>query len=110
MGNYIDPYFLICVHETIMQAHSNGSEQSNSDNEPDLIDVTKLINKKINAKPNDSNDFCVICLDEFTPTAIYQINCGHCFHDKCIERWLRLKQVCPICRVECKTTQVNKLI
>ena len=39
---------------------------------------------------------CSICLEE-NPDHIL-INCGHHFHKECIEQWLRIKPICPLCR------------
>ncbi|CAL1542865.1 unnamed protein product [Lymnaea stagnalis] len=43
---------------------------------------------------------CVICLDEFTPSAMLcGLPCGHVFHETCIIAWLnREKHFCPMCR------------
>lgn len=42
-----------------------------------------------------SVDICAICL-EYEGTE--KIKCGHEFHDQCIEKWLSIKNSCPICR------------
>ena len=41
---------------------------------------------------------CVICQSsKFTKV---KITCGHVFHRKCIDEWLRWKKECPICKAE----------
>ncbi|XP_042910098.1 E3 ubiquitin-protein ligase TTC3 isoform X2 [Parasteatoda tepidariorum] len=42
---------------------------------------------------------CIICYEEMTPSNAYKVDCGHCFHLKCIREWLNKKSDCPICRV-----------
>lgn len=39
---------------------------------------------------------CVICMNE-APDAI-ELPCGHCFHQGCIESWLKMRSTCPTCR------------
>jgi len=53
-------------------------------------------------KENDPllSSSCSICIDDFS-IGQYQrtLNCGHCFHKKCIDRWLKKdKNECPMCR------------
>jgi len=40
---------------------------------------------------------CTICLMEITNN-IKALPCAHVFHTHCIDRWLRLKNSCPLCR------------
>jgi len=47
-------------------------------------------------------DKCVICLGGLYD--VRSISCGHTFHKSCIEKWIRKKNNCPICR-----TLVNEL-
>ncbi|XP_043688955.1 probable E3 ubiquitin-protein ligase ZFP1 [Telopea speciosissima] len=43
---------------------------------------------------------CVICQDEFeNMDKIGTLQCGHEYHTKCIRKWLRVKNVCPICKI-----------
>jgi hypothetical protein len=42
---------------------------------------------------------CSICLVEYESNDLVSITeCGHLFHNKCIEEWSRYKQDCPVCR------------
>ena len=42
---------------------------------------------------------CPICLDEFKESEYYRnLKCNHCFHKKCIDRWLKKENNCPMCR------------
>lgn len=40
---------------------------------------------------------CAICLDSIYP-AKYKLPCKHLFHVKCIKKWLKHSQSCPVCR------------
>ena len=46
---------------------------------------------------------CSICLEEDPD---YKLSiCGHTFHESCINKWIAIKPLCPLCRALC----VNKL-
>jgi hypothetical protein len=44
-------------------------------------------------------DECILCLEKFGETT-RALPCGHCFHDKCIQKWFvnRNSHPCPVCR------------
>ncbi|XP_022141098.1 putative RING-H2 finger protein ATL21B [Momordica charantia] len=50
--------------------------------------------------PEPNNNICPICLSQYRPKEILKSipNCQHCFHQHCIEEWLRLNASCPVCR------------
>ncbi|GIY99059.1 hypothetical protein CEXT_800621 [Caerostris extrusa] len=52
-------------------------------------------------QPNKSSPeiFCSICLDTENLVQIRRLFCGHAFHSKCINDWLRSKHSCPVCRL-----------
>jgi len=39
---------------------------------------------------------CPICLNPLLRGT--EVRCGHTFHARCIEKWLRRNSTCPICR------------
>jgi hypothetical protein len=49
------------------------------------------------------NEICSICLSEINPNitsyTIQRLDCGHAFHQHCIEPWLQTTNICPNCRV-----------
>ncbi|KAJ3681075.1 hypothetical protein LUZ60_015564 [Juncus effusus] len=54
-------------------------------------------------KENGKDDFsgpCPICLGEYEGGDVLRRgpDCGHCFHVKCVDEWLRLSATCPLCR------------
>ena len=75
--------------------------------------LNKNKDKEIKAIFNDS---CVICLEEFQKEIESSENndikkeeektkvleCGHKFHEKCINEWMKKQNKCPICRNEQK--------
>ncbi|KAK4793541.1 hypothetical protein SAY86_023976 [Trapa natans] len=60
----------------------------------------------------DVDDCCPICTEEYSSTAVNDKDCGtggevqdivimpcsHKYHSRCIFKWLRIKNVCPLCR------------
>ena len=42
---------------------------------------------------------CAICYEDFTVGShvVVETVCQHRFHKHCIKKWLRLKNVCPLC-------------
>lgn len=43
-------------------------------------------------------DKCAICLSPQYQNKHCRLDCGHCFHDECINKWLLRGDGCPMCR------------
>ncbi|KAI3748489.1 hypothetical protein L6452_11587 [Arctium lappa] len=43
---------------------------------------------------------CSICLGDYKPADVIRLlpECGHLFHRKCIDTWLKVHPTCPVCR------------
>ena len=56
--------------------------------------------KKVKSESDICRETCPICIDDFKPNELYRnLNCGHQFHKKCIDRWFRKDHSdCPMCR------------
>ncbi|GER29195.1 RING/U-box superfamily protein [Striga asiatica] len=49
--------------------------------------------------PDEQINFCVICQTEYEPgEKIGTVECGHEYHKDCINKWLLIKNTCPICK------------
>ena len=48
--------------------------------------------------PVDVEDDCPICFRQLKFETVVKTNCGHSFHQSCIDRWLENVQQCPMCR------------
>jgi len=47
----------------------------------------------------DNEEICSICMEAYKKgDKLKQLPCKHEFHDSCIDRWLNLKNACPLCR------------
>ena len=44
---------------------------------------------------------CSICLEDFGKgQRVRELpKCGHVYHAHCVDRWLRMHNACPLCRV-----------
>ncbi|GMN39589.1 hypothetical protein TIFTF001_008808 [Ficus carica] len=51
-------------------------------------------------KTNSTSSCCSICLADYKATDMLRQlpDCGHLFHVKCVDPWLRLHPTCPVCR------------
>lgn len=44
-------------------------------------------------------DKCAICLGEYEDgEEVKRLPCGHLFHGECVDRWLKVNKVCPVCK------------
>ncbi|KMZ75107.1 E3 ubiquitin-protein ligase, ATL family [Zostera marina] len=52
---------------------------------------------------------CSICLMDFEDTEFLRLlpKCEHAFHSLCIEEWLKISMVCPVCRSLVEETDVD---
>lgn len=42
---------------------------------------------------------CVICLGEYEEgEEVRMLPCMHLFHAPCVDQWLRVNRVCPVCK------------
>ena len=76
-------------------------------------DKVKVFLDKLKDRKNQKEIFsesCIICLDNFEEKdknrelkekeEVSVLECGHKFHTKCISKWFRKEQKCPICRMK----------
>ena len=43
------------------------------------------------------------------PDAACVTSCGHCFHYRCIEKWLQRQLTCPVCRNQLDIAQCSNI-
>ena len=42
---------------------------------------------------------CSICQENIENYLVFtSCNCSHCYHEKCINKWLKISRTCPTCR------------
>ncbi|KAI4302899.1 hypothetical protein MLD38_038594 [Melastoma candidum] len=72
---------------------------------PALASYPKMkISEKVPSQLRGSgdDDACPICLLDYRPSDTVKIipECDHYFHEDCLDRWLRTKATCPLCRMQ----------
>tara|TARA_B110001450_G_scaffold252310_3_gene273859 strand:- start:110 stop:799 length:690 start_codon:yes stop_codon:yes gene_type:complete len=61
----------------------------------------KNLDKLLNASPKDklqNRQSKISVMNFINKLPIRKLQCGHCFHEQCINVWLESKNTCPICR------------
>ena len=70
--------------------------------EPPELSVRDLnANTSINIylRGNNPPERCSICYENMRSFQIIrELNCGHKFHQKCVDKWLETRDNCPLCR------------
>lgn len=67
-------------------------------------EINRLLGKSNKIKENDplivDEETCNICCDKYIANQFKRVlpECCHTFHKKCIDKWLKQKGECPICR------------
>ncbi|KAF7804217.1 RING-H2 finger protein ATL70 [Senna tora] len=69
--------------------------------EATILSYPKLLYSEAKLNKSDSTPTCCsICLGDYKAKDMLRLlpDCGHMFHLKCIDPWLRLHPTCPLCR------------
>lgn len=70
-----------------------------------LLDVDEIMTEVI-SRPfilKDENEECKICHETYNNQYVCKLDCGHKYHQSCIENWIRYTYqrdncYCPLCR------------
>lgn len=81
---------------------NNTEENSNYFTSCKEIDQKVSKPEKIKKEDNLLNETCFICMDNYKVHELKRIlpNCAHYFHKKCVDKWLKKRSSCPVCRDE----------
>lgn len=61
--------------------------------------VSENINLEELPSLDQNVDLCIICQDQYQGNdRLGCLDCGHQYHHECLKKWLKLKNVCPICK------------
>jgi hypothetical protein len=101
---------LICSFINIFNCIPNNS---NNNRDIKLEEVNDSNNTNSNIKSiNDFNNEeeydnyliqenlqCIICFNPLINN-VKDLNCGHKYHNKCLNRWKKYKKQCPLCQIK----------
>lgn len=62
--------------------------------------ISKDLLDKSSIKSSDNISFCTICQQDIFLDIVRTLECSHCFHVNCIDRWFTENKKCPQCRFE----------
>lgn len=67
---------------------------------------------KLCSSTSSSSSSCSICLMDYKECDFLRMlpACGHFFHDKCVDPWLRINLTCPVCRTPITLSEVSKTL
>ncbi len=68
-------------------------------------EINEKVSKAVKIKGLDNpllNESCLICMNNYKVNEFKRTlpKCSHYFHKKCIDKWLKKKSSCPVCRDE----------
>ncbi|KAL3731789.1 hypothetical protein ACJRO7_028629 [Eucalyptus globulus] len=67
----------------------------------DTIASLSSVSYKTGSSQHGTNDSCVICrLDYEDGERLTVLSCKHSYHSDCINNWLQINKVCPVCSAE----------
>ncbi|CAI0415434.1 unnamed protein product [Linum tenue] len=70
----------------------------------DTIANLPSVNYKSGSNESGTSDSCVICrLDYEDEETVTVLSCKHSYHAECINNWLQINKVCPVCSTEVLT-------
>lgn len=72
----------------------------------DTIASLPSVNYKAQSNQDGNTEQCVICRLEYEDEeTLTVLSCKHIYHSECINNWLQINKVCPICSVEVSTSE-----
>ena len=80
-------------------------EDANEEWELELKNATPLMYDHVKSSTEDSD--CAICLESIRRESEKHCQRGHSFHAKCLNRWSRVNESCPLCR---DSTDVEEIV
>lgn len=77
-------------YQSILNRSLNDNELRKNNNIN--TNLKTIQNKKENCQ-------CSICFEKIDLNEnLFDLNCGHDFHESCLNNWIKYKQDCPVCR------------
>ncbi|CAH8474378.1 unnamed protein product [Schistosoma turkestanicum] len=81
----------------------------NNDQQNTNVICNDELNNNTQNDDSPESDRCMICLDDYIESQqIRQMRCLHEFHANCVDKWLKTKRTCPLCRADAFTGSQSK--
>lgn len=95
-----DTHQLMHQHPHFHIHHYNDLEENNYFKSCNEINEKLTKPEKIKKDDNILSENCFICMETYKESELKRSlpSCKHYFHKKCIDKWLKKKASCPICR------------
>lgn len=59
----------------------------------------KIVEKEDEFEIGEEDAACCICVTDYeNGGALRRLQCGHHFHQECVDKWLKINRTCPLCR------------
>ena len=89
----------------------NISEENNDETIKKLVSYIPVFTVKEKNITKEGNNKCTICLSDFeVGQKKSTLPCMHSFHCNCIERWIKNKKYCPICKFQISFESLKKSV
>lgn len=87
-----------------------GEEHGANGIDPLLITLFPTIKFSGELFASQENATCAVCLGEYEDRDSLRIlpQCGHTFHENCIDAWLRQHSTCPVCRIHLQNSPTRR--
>ncbi|KAF5460943.1 hypothetical protein F2P56_020776 [Juglans regia] len=74
------------------------------------VSSAPIINPGETASVHQEAESCIICQHEYKDQEqIATLDCGHEYHAHCLKKWVRVRNVCPMCKSTALNTRRNEL-
>jgi hypothetical protein len=91
---------------------ANARAVGNTDLEGELENIVSQQDSEIGSGENedDEENCCCICLGDYEDEEeLRMLPCLHAFHKECIDSWLRINAICPMCKKDVQTMLAEKI-
>lgn len=88
---------LMVFYQTFQTANQVESPPKPQGAPQDLID-SLVVEKYCSCVTVSGSESCAVCLSDFEEDdTLRRLPCGHSFHKGCVDKWLKMNKVCPLC-------------
>lgn len=91
----LDYEALLALGERLGEVKRRGASQAQIDAQLPLVSAAAA------SAQDTTQQSCAVCMEDYAEAdQLRELPCGHRFHQRCGDQWLRTNAVCPVCRTE----------